>query len=457
MFELSAFQFTYRSSGKTKKIFSESPISFGPHDSILITGPSGGGKSTFLQLLKGIIPQFIAGKLEGQIHFKGKPLHGEVFDQNLKSIIYLFQNPFTQTIYPYAEEEFFFSMENFNFSHEEMTRQKENFEKKFRLDKLWGRKTQELSNGECQKLVLSSLLAINPEVLLLDEPTAFLDPEARKEFYELLATFKEKRMLAIVDHHVSDVLPLVDRIIHVNEEGKVTEIKKSEINLQKINAQLAIKLPPTESNIDELSLKNISFSYGERVLFNDLSAHFNKNEIVVIKGKNGAGKSTLFKLMATILKPKSGEVSARIGSRTIKGKELFREVAFIFQNPENHFLFDTIEEELNQAAQKGFQPEEKEKLLASFFHELNLKKSPFLLSEGEKRRLSLILALFQGKSLFLYDEPTFGQDAKSKQLIASLMKTIKNYGALQIVISHDEEFIESIADKVLVLENGKLS
>jgi energy-coupling factor transporter ATP-binding protein EcfA2 len=456
MYELSPFHFSYRTCGKTKKIFSESPIVFGAHDSLLITGPSGGGKSTFLQLLKGIIPQFVAGKLEGQIYFKGKPLHGEIFDHNLKKIIYLFQNPFTQTIYPYAEEEFFFSMENFNFSHDEMTAQKEKFEKLFNLDSLWGRKTSELSNGECQKLVLASLLAINPEVLLLDEPTAFLDPEARIEFYQLLSEFKNDRMLAIVDHHVKEVLPFVNRIIHVNEDGKITELNKSEFNIQKINAELSLKLPAAESNLTEVNLKNINFSYGERAVFSDLNASFKKNEIVVIKGRNGAGKSTLFKMIATVLKPQKGEVTAKSGDRIIKGKELFKEVAFIFQNPESHFLFDTIEEELKQVAQKNFPENDKNILLESFFHELNQKKSPFLLSEGEKRRLSLILALFQGKSLFLFDEPTFGQDAKSKQLIASLMKTIKNYGALQIVISHDEEFIESVADKVFLLEGGKL-
>lgn len=456
MYEISPFHFSYRTNGKTKKIFSESPIIFGPNDTVLITGPSGGGKSTFLQLLKGIIPQFVAGKLEGQIHFKGKPLHGEVFDQNLKSIVYLFQNPFTQIIYPYADEEFFFSMENFNFSHDEMTKKKEFFEQHFNLGALWGRKTNELSNGECQKLVLSSLLAINPEVLLLDEPTAFLDPEARAEFYQLLSAFKKDRMLAIVDHNVNEVLPLVNRIIFVSEEGKISEIKKSDFKTQIEIAELSLKLQNTESNIEELNLKNIHFSYGDRKLYSDLSAQFKKNEIVVIRGKNGAGKSTLFKLMATIIKPQKGEVSAQMGGKTIKGKKLFNEVAFIFQNPESHFLYDTIEEELNQAAQKTFAESEKKTLLDSFFHELNIKKSPFLLSEGEKRRLSLVLALFQGKSLFLYDEPTFGQDVRSTQLIASLMKTIRSYGALQVVISHDEEFIKNIADKVLTLEEGTL-
>ena len=227
MYKLSPFTFTYR--GGKKKLFSANPIELKANETILITGPSGGGKSTFLQLLKGIIPQFIAGKLEGDLHFKDRPLHGEAFDQNLKSIIYLFQNPFTQLIYPYADEEFFFSMENFNFTREEMEKQKLKFEKSFGLEKLWGRKTQELSNGECQRLVLASLLAIKPEVILLDEPTAFLDPEGRREFYHYLPQVREDRLLIMIDHHVKEVLPFVDRVFYVDSSGEISERTKNDL------------------------------------------------------------------------------------------------------------------------------------------------------------------------------------------------------------------------------------
>ena len=454
MYKLSPFTFTYR--GGKKKLFSVNPIELNAGETILITGPSGGGKSTFLQLLKGIIPQFIAGKLEGDLLFKDRPLHGDAFDQNLKSIIYLFQNPFTQLIYPYADEEFFFSMENFNFTREEMEKQKLKLEKSFGLEKLWGRKTQELSNGECQRLVLASLLAIKPEVILLDEPTAFLDPEGRLEFYHYLPQMKEDRLLIMIDHHVKEVLPFVDRVFYVDSAGEISERSKNDLEDKIERKMVEPDFKQTVQNL-ELKAENLKFGYDKKnPLINGLSAHFKGHEIIVIRGKNGAGKSTLFKLLAGILQPQNGRVNLSLEGRTISGSKLQDYCGFIFQNPETHFFFDTIAEELAQGMKKNISPEMKEDLLKAFFHHLDIHKSPFMLSEGEKRRLSILLTLFMGKSLFFYDEPTFGQDAQSKEMIKTLMKTVKKQGPLQIVISHDEEFIQDIADKIFTLENGVL-
>ena len=191
-------------------------------------------------------------------------------------------------------------------------------------------------------------------------------------------------------------------------------------------------------------------------MINGLNAQFKSHEIIVIRGKNGAGKSTLFKLLAGILQPQSGKVKLSLDGKIISSRKLQDHCGFIFQNPETHFFFDTISEELTQGMKKNISPEMKEDLLKSFFHHLDIHKSPFMLSEGEKRRLSILLTLFMGKSLFFYDEPTFGQDTQSKEIIKTLMKTIKKQGPLQIVISHDEEFIQDIADRTYTLENGVL-
>ena len=456
MYNLSPFSFSYRAQNEKRKIFSKNPIHLSAKETILITGPSGGGKSTFLQLLKGIIPQFVAGKLEGQLLFKGQPLHGSPFDENLKSIIYLFQNPFTQLIYPYADEEFFFSMENFNFSKEEMEKQKQEFETSFALEKIWGRKTQELSNGECQRLVLASLLAVKPEVILLDEPTAFLDPEGRREFYHYLPQIKKDRLLIMIDHHVNEVLPFVDRVFYVDSSGEISERSKNDLS-DKIEKRI-IEPDFVQSSADvALTVENVQFGYDKKnPLLKDVNAHFKGHEIIVIRGKNGVGKSTLFKLFAGILRPQKGKILLSLNGVNFTGKKLQDHCGFIFQNPETHFFFDTIAEELAHGLKKNITAEEKDKLLRTFFHQLDMNKSPFMLSEGEKRRLSILLTLFMGKSLFLYDEPTFGQDSQSKEMIKTLMKTIKKQGPLQIIISHDEEFIQDVADKIYSLEEGVL-
>lgn len=458
MFKLSPFSYSFDKKEQTKKIFLNESISFGKNELVAIVGPSGGGKSTFLKVLKGIIPEYSSGNLQGSITFNGRPLDGVNFQENLKKILYLFQNPFSQLIYPTPEEEFLFSMENFNFTRDEMNIEKEKFESLFNLENIWGKKNSELSNGECQKLVLASLLAINPEVLLLDEPTAFLDPEARREFYKFLNEIKGERLVVIVDHHVEEIKDQVNRIITVSKDGEILEATRLQKPVSEISTfsldQVEI---PRNLNL-KLELEEVNFSYLSKTpILKNVNASLQGGEIVAIKGKNGAGKSTLFKLIAGIINPAQGKVSATVNSKKIFNKKIFSHVGFIFQNPETHFFFDTIEEELNQSFKHIKSIELKNELLVRFFHGIDLKKSPFLLSEGEKRRLSILMTVFLGKGLLLYDEPTFGQDEKSIMEISLLMKELKKIGVLQMYISHDDQFISATADRVFLLEAGGLN
>jgi energy-coupling factor transporter ATP-binding protein EcfA2 len=192
MLEVGSFSFTFLDNvgEKGKKLFSQKTFQLPEKGLVLITGPSGAGKSTFLKLIKGLYPQFSNGEMCGEVT-PGKSFFTD------KNFLYLFQNPFSQLIYQKPEEEFFFSMENFQMSKEEMEKKRKELSPLFSLDQVWGKDNAVLSNGECQKLVLASLVAINPKVLLLDEPTAFLDPDSRREFYHLLNKLKEDHLYVI--------------------------------------------------------------------------------------------------------------------------------------------------------------------------------------------------------------------------------------------------------------------
>ena len=461
MYNLSPFHYTYTAKSlKPRKIFLEEHLQFNRNEIIAIVGPSGGGKSTLLKILKGIIPEYSSGVMEGDVLFHGKSLSGESFQENLKKILYLFQNPFSQLIYPTPEEEFLFSMENFNYSHHEMSAEKEKFEELFNLEKIWGKKNSQLSNGECQKLVLASLLAINPEVLLLDEPTAFLDPNARREFYHFLNKIKGDRLVVIVDHHVDEIRDLVSRVIEVSKEGRISprsDLDFSANDSYSSNLDLSDFLTPRKEQL-RLTLDEVSFSYSKiEPLFKNLNLTITGGEILAVKGRNGIGKSTLMKVISGIIRPDIGNVRLDVGINSFKNLKIFPNVGFIFQNPETHFFFDTVEEELKQSF-KNFSSEDlKNHLLERFFHDIDLKKSPFLLSEGEKRRLSILMTVFLGKTLIIYDEPTFGQDKRSTAEIAQLMKELQKSGIIQICISHDDEFIKNTAGRVFELSHGSLN
>lgn len=451
MFELNPFTFSYRDTDSSKKLFLKTKIVLAQGEIVAIVGPSGAGKSTFLKILKGIIPEHSTGKLIGDILYKGKSLTGVNFDLNLRSILYLFQNPFSQLLHPTTEEEFLFSLENFNYSVEEIKKRGEKLEKVFHLDLLWGKKTKDLSNGECQKLVLASLMAVDPEVLLLDEPTAFLDPKARTDFYNFLGSIRGKQLVIIVDHHIEEVRHLVTRYLYVDADGEI----KEEIPL-KSTKQLgeSKQLIPVDFNLN-LNVKNLSFSYEKKnPLLIDINLKILGGEIVAIRGLNGAGKSTLFKILSGMLRPTQGIVELEINKKIIKHSKLFEVVGFVFQNPETHFFFDTIEQELKQSFKK-IRPNDA--IINNFFRDIDLRTSPFLLSEGEKRRLSILMTVFLGKKVILFDEPTFGQDEKSRMVIANLIRELKTQGIIQIMISHDDSFIEEVADRVYQLEQGHLN
>lgn len=459
MYNLNPFSYSFGEGGKGKRIFLEEVLSFDKNEIVAIVGPSGGGKSTLLKLLKGIIPEYSSGVLEGVVTFHGKPLNGINFQENLKRVLYLFQNPFSQLIYPTPEEEFLFSMENFNYSNEEMNNSIEKFENLFNLKNIWGKKNSQLSNGECQKLVLASLLAINPEVLLLDEPTAFLDPEARSDFYNFLNKIRGERLVIIVDHHVEEIKDIVTRVIEVSIDGKIASTIELEYFEEKVQECFNLE-NFTIPHFTDLQLKMDHMSFGhvrKQKLFENLNTQFNSSEIIAIKGKNGAGKSSLFKVISGIINPTFGKVSLEMGTKKFINKNIFSNVGFVFQNPESHFFYDTINEELEQSFKYITSPKLKEEILKRFFHQINLDKSPFLLSEGEKRRLSILMTVFLGKSLLLLDEPTFGQDKRSVYEISQLMRELKKLGVIQVFISHDDLFIKETADRVFVLQSGMLN
>lgn len=424
-----------------RKIFCNQKIEILDREFVVITGPSGAGKSSLLQILKGIIPEFSNGDLSGHI----------VCKNNFKQVLFLFQNPYSQLIYPKAKEEFFFTMENYNYTHEQMDKKYEELKEVFNLDSLMEKETKELSHGECQRLVFASLMAVDPDVILLDEPTAFLDSDSRRDFYNWLRKVKGTKTIVVVDHHLDEVLPLADKVIWVNKEGEVSLGIKSLMRNANISSKLNV-LKNSKPDI-EMKLNHIFFHYpGQKTLLKDISLSIKSGEVIVIRGSNGKGKSTLLKIMAGILKPLKGEVQISKDQKELNSKKHYKEIGFVFQNPESHFFYDTIDEELKNVGDKKLFDE----FINMFLSGVNFSRSPFLLSEGEKRRLSILMTVFLDKGIVFFDEPTFGQDFESIEFIKEIILWLKNLGKIQFIISHDDKFIDSLPASVYQLENESL-
>lgn len=448
--------FRFKHLGSSQTLVLREEIELPLNGCFLITGNSGLGKSTFLQLLKGFYPEFLTGNLEGELDF-------------FSNSHYLFQNPFSQIIHPKALSEFLFSMENKIFTREKM-QQKMELLKTFQLDDIQNKETRMLSHGECQRLLLSSLIASEPEWLFLDEPTAFLDQPMRQFVYQKLAEVKKQMGILVIDHHLDEIDSICDGHFELSlmENALFTDEVEVEIRFflhKKIPSSDLPSVKPTEiENLfsqhrknQTLTVRDVSFAYQkEKILFRDLQFDLKSGEVVTLIGPSGVGKSTLLQLILFEIKKQRGEICWAVDGQKISPSKIFDHVAFLFQNPENHFLFDTVQEELNPFINEG-KAWQVDYLVKKFKLQHLLEQSPYMLSEGQKRRLSLIITMLLDRPFLLLDEPSFGQDQEQVRLIQNFVKELKEHGVGILMVSHDPAFYQEISDRVIELTGGSVN
>ena len=224
----------------------------------------------------------------------------------------------------------------------------------------------------------------------------------------------------------------------------------NELSLDKIrwkNSYPKIEKNKIKDKENFLEVKNLSFAYKKNEILKNLNFSLKKGEIVSLIGKNGAGKTTFLKLISKALKKYYGDIFLENKNiRKINYKKYYTKLALLFQNPENHFLYNSLKKELDNNIS----------LLDTFNIDADPDKNPFLLSEGEKRRLSIAILFNLGREIFLLDEPTFGQDYKSKLLLINLIQEMKKREKTFLIVTHDLSFAYSVSDKIYELKDGKI-
>lgn len=488
-------------------------------EKVLLLGPSGGGKSTLALALNGIIPRSIEAKMSGKVMIDGSDPNELSFREISERVGILFQDPETQFCMLTVEDEVLFGLENLGLPREEMEMR---LEKSLDLVGLknW-RKAQinELSGGMKQKLGLACLLAMDPEVFILDEPTANLDPASTEEIFQLFIELSQKlnKTLLFIEHKLDHLLPYLERVIVLGKEGEViadgpprdifndkySEIKEQGIwvpqickyakeleqqgmiwspyplteeewkeNIEtyqrdfeapeiKINNQKIHDTPNDEISL--LQLKNVSFSYQNHHVLNNINFSISSGDFVALLGPNGAGKSTLSKMLINLITPEKGEIYLNnTPFSKLKTTEIFRNVGFVFQNPEHQFICDTVELELAYGlkilgwSQEQWQPRVEE-LLEEFHLSEQRQNNPFSLSQGQKRRLSVATMLTNDQQVLILDEPTFGQDFANTNVIMNLLNELNQNGKTILMITHDMELVSEYANKVILLNEKEIA
>jgi len=452
-----------------------------PGERLLLLGRSGSGKSTLLAALAGLLDP-AATEAEGRLQVDGVHPHEALDRTGL-----LFQDPESQLVMGRAGDDVAFGLENRCVPTAEIpSRVRAALDA---VDFPYGpeRSTDALSGGEQQRLALAGTLALEPGLLLLDEPTANLDPDGAEKLRSVLARTLEGRhaTLVLVDHRVRDWLPIIDRVVVIEAGGGVVADGPPSRVLggpvphpQARPWNPGFSLPASRVRADppgETLVPGEALVLAERASFRYPAApadavgpvdlQLRASEALAITGPNGSGKSTLALLLGGLIRPRNGRVIATDALAPGRGaealaawpaRELVRHVGSVFQDPEHQFLTGSVRDELmlgprrtgiGETVASGRADELMTRLGLAHLAAAN----PFTLSGGEKRRLSVATALATAPPLLILDEPTFGQDPVGSGDLRDLLSDLRHEGQGVCFVTHDESFVQALADRVLHL------
>jgi energy-coupling factor transport system ATP-binding protein len=353
------------------------------------------------------------------------------------------------------------------------------------------RRTDQLSGGEQQRLALAGALALSPRLLLLDEPTANLDPVGAALVRQAIAAVQHQTgaTTLLVEHRVTEALPLVDRVVVVEPGGGVIADDAPAAVFSQHGGWLAdsgVWVPdhplsvrrrraqPKDSAAQQLLMAaDVSFRHRatEEPALYGVSAQLCAGEVLAVVGPNGSGKSTLATILAGLLAPTAGTIraTARLAGADAatpphrwRAAKVADRIGMVFQDPEHQFLTGRVRDELAVGPdRRGAREDEVDRRVDALLDRLHLTHladaNPFTLSGGEKRRLSVATALTTEPAVLVLDEPTFGQDRRTWVELVDLLADHRDGGGAVCTVTHDEAVVASLADRVLVLDRGRVA
>jgi energy-coupling factor transport system permease/ATP-binding protein len=464
-------------------------------ESVLLLGPSGCGKSTLAMLCAGLIPHSVEAVVTGHVE-----RHPELSQPG--SVGYVFQDPEAQFCMLQIDDEVAFGLENQKMPREMMLPRIQHALEKSGLHQPLHHPHNKLSGGQKQRLAIAAALAMNPRLLILDEPTANLDPFATREVFLRIRELSQKRQtMIVIEHKFHALLPFMDRVVLFDREGRIHcegptgEVVESEWAWMVEHGVVApwqslpglldprtrtmsggavrdphvsrdVQEPKTQRRADTnhetkraaYKVSDLGFSYGDHPVLENVHLTIPAGAMTAIVGPNGAGKSSLLKVLAALERPTRGRVEL-LGHdmRSRRGlRNLYEDISYCFQNPEHQFIYQRVGDELANQVVGEDVPDDVRALLQEFGLQGTEQQSPFGLSQGQKRRLSVACMVRQEHAVYLLDEPTFGQDAATQSAIMTRLRRLCDAGKTVILTTHDMDLVRRFADHVIVLAEGEV-
>ncbi len=473
---------TYTYEGSDKSALQELNLELYSGDFVIIAGPSGSGKSTLARCLAGFIPHEYPGTFQGSVNVLEQETKSHSIRDLARSISLIQQDPDNQLVTLNVRNEVAFGLENFQYPSEAIKPQIEWALKAVNGDNLRSRSTHTLSGGEKQKVVIASFVALQSPIVIFDEPTARLDPQTTNEVITTLQDLhKQGRTILVIEHRIKPFLALASRILLMNEgrisyDGRPDQLSALPTTL--LNLGVALH-PLSYSEVvpsgapheqDLLKIRNLTFTYPRieeqstpRPALQNLTFSLHPGEIVALMGANGSGKSTLLLQLMGLLTPDSGTI--HLNQQNIHEQpvsQLARSIGLIFQNPLHQLFASTVKEEVLLASKHLGIPEpneaelQAEKVLDAFGLLPYQDQSPYTLSLGEQRRLTIASILLHKPQVLLLDEPFIGQDYHNVHRLMTIVHEEASQGSAILLATHDAAITETYCTRLLFLYDGRL-
>lgn len=468
----------WRHAGRKNAALSDVDLDIAPGERVLVLGPSGSGKSTLMGGLAGLLGGAEEGEATGTL-----TVDGVAPAEARGRVGLLMQDPEAQVVLARVGDDVAFGMENLGAMREKIWPRVENSLEAVGLSVPLDHSTTELSGGQKQRLALASILAMGPGLLLLDEPTANLDPSGVAEVRAAVETVVERTgaTVVVVEHRVDVWASLVDRVIVVADGAIAADGPLREVLAQQGEAlrergiwlpgddvaaevRPAPEVPPASSEAAPIArVTDLTIGYDASApVRSGIDLTIERGVSTCIVGANGAGKSTFALTLAGLLPPLEGAVEVETSDGSAgdphewSSKQLLGRMSMVFQEPEYQFLAPTVAEELAIGPRAaGMTDEEIAPLVDEHLEALGLTKlaraNPMTLSGGEKRRLSVATALISAPELLILDEPTFGQDRGTWLGLVRLLRAALERGVTLVSITHDPAFVAAMGQRVVDL------
>lgn len=495
---ISADDAAFRYADGERAAFRDVTFELGPGEVLLVVGPSGSGKSTLARAIAGLVPGDFPGEWHGSLRVGETEIGGGAdragdsgsAPPGLVPVGVVFQDPASQIVMDRVADDVAFGLENRHWSRADMLRRVPEALAAAGLTGFEERRTNELSGGEQQRLAIAGALAPDPGVLVLDEPTANLDPDGARLVFERLAALRARHRCTIVliEHRVDLAWPLADAVLALDHDGSPIDVGPPADVLTRSGGRMAgagiwlpegqeatierpsdrrppVTVPPTLVEIasepapavEIASLLDVRFGFDPATpVVRGVNLTLVPGDRVALVGPNGSGKTTLLRLALGLLRPSAGVV--RLGGRDPgrnRGSDLARLAGYVVQDPELGFIADTVTEEIEaglDAAAAAHARELAERLGLPLEHFGD--RSPYRLSGGEQRRLGLVTALARRPLLLALDEPTYGQDRRGHEALVAALDELVEQGSALLAATHDERFVRQATHRRVELAEG---